>query len=280
VPPVLGIDAWAPLYDEVQALFRQLEAWLDQEASQVVGRKIAFDSQVLGDAERILKLSVLNTASAVMQSILFTRGLHPMLMYQELCRLVGQLAIFGETRRPIKVPSYDHDEIGPIYATVIAEIRRLLGELGQVPFEKRYFKLEGKRFQAHLNPDWTLESSKLYFGVEPTELNDSECEMLIRSTDWKLGSSDQVETIFKSGSAGLSLKPLSRVPPALPAGVVYFEIVRHPEFWKDVVLTKTLGLRFELGRSRFLTHEVLALFNPATQHAVNLKFAVFVVKNR
>jgi len=280
VPPVLGVDAWVSLHDEVQSLFRQLEAWLDQEAAQVVGRKIAFDSQVLGDAERILKLSVLNTASAVWQSILFTRGLHPMLMYQELCRLLGQLSIFGETRRPIKIPSYDHDAIGPIYATVIAEIRRLLGELGQVPFEKRYFKLEGPRFQVQLDPDWTLETTKLYIGVETTELNDLECDVLMRSTDWKLGSGEQVETIFKTGNAGLSMKPLNRIPPALPGGVVYFEIVRHPEFWKDVVRTRTLGLRFKLERGKFLSAQMLALTSPTTQNSVNLQFAVFVVKNR
>jgi type VI secretion system protein ImpJ len=282
VPPILGVDAWSPLNDEVQALFRQIEAWIDQEARQAVGRKIAFDSQVLGDAERILKLSVLNAASAAWRSILFTRGLHPMLMYQELCRLLGQLSIFGETRRPIDVPVYDHDDIGTIYAVVIAEIRRLLGELGQVPFEKRYFKLEGSRFQVHLDPDWTLDATKLYIGVETTELTDAECDALMRSnaTDWKLGSGEQVEAIFRAASAGLTMNPVNRVPPSLPGGVVYFEIVRQPEFWKDVVRTRTLGLRFKLDRGKFLSAQMLALTNPATQRSVNLQFAVFVVKDR
>jgi len=278
VPPVLGLDAWRPLYDDVHALFRQVEAWIDQEAAQATGRKIAFDSQVLGDAERILRLSALNTASATWQAILFTRGLHPMAMYVELCRLLGQLAIFGEARRPIKVPSYDHDDIGPIFATVVAEIRRLLGELGRVPFEKRYFKLEGPRFQVALDPDWTLDATKLYLGVETTELTDAECDALMRSTDWKLGSGEQVEAIFKSANAGLGMKPLDRIPPALPRGVVYFEIVRHAEFWKDVVRTRTLGLRFKLERGKFLSAQMLALTNPATQRTVNLQFAVFVVK--
>ena len=123
VPPILGIDAWVSLNEEVQALFRQIEAWIQQEATQIVGRRVAFDSQILGDAERILRLSVLNTASATFQSVIFTQGLHPLLMYQELCRLLGQLSIFGETRRPIKINSYDHDNIGPIYVEVITEIR-------------------------------------------------------------------------------------------------------------------------------------------------------------
>lgn len=188
VPPVLGVDSWAPLHDEVQALFRQIEAWINQEADQVVGRKLAFDSQLLGDAERILRLSVLNAASATFQAILFTQGLHPLLMYQELCRLLGQLSIFGETRRPIKVPGYDHDKIGPIYGIVINEIRRLLGDLGHVPFHKRDFKVEGKRLVVHLDPDWTIETTRMYIGVETNELSDAECDKLMREEwDWKLG---------------------------------------------------------------------------------------------
>ena len=87
----------------------------------------------------------------------------------------------------------------------------------------------------------------------------------MRSIDWKLGSGDQVETIFKTGNAGLSMKPLNRIPPALPGGVVYFEIVRHPEFWKDVVRTATLGLRFKLERGRFLSAQMLALTSPTTR---------------
>lgn len=278
VPPILGLDSWTPLHEEVQSLFRQVEAWVDQEASQAIGRKLAFDSQVLGDAERILRLSALNTAYATWQSFLFTRGRHPMEMYVELCRLLGQIAIFGEARRPIKIPSYDHDDIGPIFAVVMAEIRRLLGALGRVPFDRRYFKMEGTRFQVPLDPDWTLDSTKLYIGVETTEVMDKECDAMIRSTDYKLGSGDQVEAIFKSGGAGLGMTPLMRVPPALPGGVVYFEIVRNPEDWKDVVRTRTLGLRFKLERGRFLSPQMLALTSPTTGRTVNLQFAVFVVK--
>ena len=250
--------------------------------TQIVGRKVAFDSQILGDAERILRLSVLNTASATFQSVIFTQGLHPLLMYQELCRLLGQLSIFGETRRPIKINSYDHDNIGPIYFEVITEIRRLLGELGHVAFHKRYFKLEGRRFQVHLEADWTLETTKLYIGVETTELTDAECDELMSKnmTDWKLGSGDQVDTIFTKALEGLKMKALSRIPPALPGGYVYFEMVRHPEYWKDVVNTRTLGLRIKLEqRGKFLTPQMLALYYPTTQRTYNLQVAVFVVKD-
>jgi type VI secretion system protein ImpJ len=282
VPPILGLDAWKPLQHEVQSLHQQIGAWIEQEADLLIGRKISFESQVLGDAERILRLSFLNTAFSVMQSIVYTRGLHPLDVYKELCRLYGQLTILGANRRPGDVPGYDHEDIGPIYAEVIEQIRLLLGKPGMVPFEKSYFQLDRARksFQAPLKDDWTLDTAKLYIGVETTELTDSECDRLMQDTDWKLGSGEKVQEIFKNGQKGLEMKPLNRIPPALPAGVVYFEIKRDPEYWNDVVRTGTLGLRFKGERTKFITEQMLALISPETKRSYNLQFAVFVVKPR
>jgi type VI secretion system protein ImpJ len=278
VPPILAVDSWLPLHDEVQALFQQIDAWIKQEADQIVGRKVAFDSQVLGDAERILRLSVLNAASATWQSILFSQGLHPLIMYQELCRLLGQLSIFGETRRPMKVPGYDHDNIGPIYWTVINEIRRLLGDLVRIPFDKRYFKVEGRRLVAQLDPDWTIETTRMYIGVETSDLSDAECDRLLSACDWKLGSAEEVETIFKRAEEGLRMEPLNRIPPALPTGFVYFNIGRHPVHWKDVVRSQTLGLRFRTAGARSMGNQIIMLTDSSTGRTYNLQFAVFVVK--
>lgn len=278
VPPVLGLDVWTPLHQEVRSLHEQIGAWITQEADLLIGRKIAFDSQVLGDADRILRLSYLNAAFSSLQSIISTRGLHPIDMYQELCRLVGQISIFSEKRRPIDVPGYDHEDIGPIYAKVIKEIRRLVGGAPRVAFEKRYFQLASGIFAAKLDADWILDTSKMYIGVETQELTDAECDDLMRSTNWKLGSGEQVEEIFRAGAKGLSMKPLNRIPPALPAGVIYFEVDRDPAYWKDVVRTFMLGLRFKLDWGKFLSPRMIAMTMPKTQKTVNLEFAVYVVK--
>jgi type VI secretion system protein ImpJ len=277
VPPILGLDAWAALAEEVQALFGHIQAWMNQEADQLVGRRVAFDSQVLGDAERILQLSAVNTGSATLQAILFTQGLHPLLMYQELCRLLGQLSIFGETRRPMKVPGYDHDNIGPIYRGVMNEIRRLLPRREE-PFEKRYFKIEGRRLVVHLDADWTLQTTKMYIGVETTELSETECDALLKAWDWKLGSAEEVRTIFDRAEEGLRMEPLSRIPPSLPTGYVYFDIVRNPTYWRDVVRTQTLGFRFRTTGARAIGDQIITLAHAPTGRTYSLQFAVFVVK--
>ena len=217
VPPILGLDVWAPLHQEVRSLHEQIGSWITQEADLLVGRKISFESQVLGDADRVLRLSTLNAAYSALQSIIATRGLHPLEMYRELCRLVGQISIFGERRRPIDVPGYDHEDIGPIYATAIKEIRRLLGGAPKIAFEKRYFQLSGPNFAVKLDADWILDTAKLYVGVETVELTDTECDELMRSTNWKLGSGEQVAEIFKGRGQGA----LDEAPESDPRGLAH-----------------------------------------------------------
>ena len=279
VPPVLGLEVWAPLYNEVRTLHAYIGAWITQEAGLLVGRKLAFDSQVQGDAERILRLTALNTAYSAFQAVLPTRGLHPLAMYQELCRLLGQISIFGKRRRPVDLPGYDHENIGPIFTQVIREIRGLIGDMGPPTFDKRYFQLEGKSFRVALEPDWILETSKLYIGVETLDLSDPECDELIRNTDWKLGSAEEIDQIFRSADRGLNMRPISRIPPALPTGVVYFEMDRVPRHWPDVVRTRTLALRFGLERLRFQPdHRVLRLTHDVTKRSYDIQLAVYVLK--
>ena len=78
VPPLLVLDAWPPLWQAVQSLYHQIGAKVDQLAAQIVDRSISFDSQVPGDAERLLKLAVLNGALSAFESIAFVRGLTPL----------------------------------------------------------------------------------------------------------------------------------------------------------------------------------------------------------
>jgi type VI secretion system protein ImpJ len=61
-----------------------------------------------------------------------------------------------------------------------------------------------------------------------------------------MGSSQQVDVIFKHGVPGVSHVELPTAPRALPAhqGWIYYEISRNGNAWKDVLATQTLALRF------------------------------------
>lgn len=280
IPPILQIDGWAPLRQDADRFFQQLQSVVRQESEYLVGRKLSFDSQVLGEAERILKLAQCNAAYSLLQGILPTLGLHPFGLYAELCRMVGQLSLFDETRRPIDLPAYDHDDLGPRFAKLFDELRRLLGLLGRTPIVKRYFEFQQAdgKFKVALDPDWFEEATRMYLGIETVDLNDAECDALIRGKEWKMGADDKLDEIFKEKQPGLVTKPLERIPPSLPRNVVYYEIERRPEYWRDVLRTRNLALRFRLHGGGFKTPRIVRLISDKTMREVDLMFAVYVIK--
>jgi type VI secretion system protein ImpJ len=278
VPPLISLDAWPPLWQVVQSLYHQIGAKVDQLASQVIDRSISFDSQVPGDAERLLKLSVLNGALTGFEAIAFVRGLTPLSVYRELCRLVGQLAIFTEARRPPTLPQYDHEDIGGCFYTVIKYIQLGLDTIAPSAFEKRYFERNGERLQVSLEPGWLSSTRTLFLGVE-TELGDDECEQLLRAMDMKLGSTSRVEQIFKQALRGLKLVPIVRPPRALPAGagIVYYQIERDQVFWRDVADTCSMAIRMNLAKAVFQSDRILSVVPAKSTKTTNLQFALFVI---
>jgi type VI secretion system protein ImpJ len=278
VPPLLALDAWPPLWQSVQSLYHQIGARVDQLSAQIIDRSISFDSQVPGDAERLLKLATLNGALSALESIVFVRGLTPLYIYHELCRLVGQLAIFTDARRPPTLPQYDHEDIGGCFYAVIKYIQIGLDTIAPSAFEKRYFERNGERLQVSLEPGWLGGDRTLFLGVE-TELGDDECEQLLRSMDMKLGSTSRVEQIFKQALRGLKLVPIVRPPRALPAGagIVYYQIERDQVFWRDVADTCSMAIRMNLAKAVFQSDRILSVVPPKSTKTTNLQFALFII---
>ena len=277
VPPLIGLDAWPPLWRKVQKLHYRIKTHVSQMASQLVDRKITFDSQIPGDAERMLKLAVLNGASGYFAATIFASGLSPFTIYQELCRLVGQLAMFSASRRTPNLPAYDHENIGRCFRLAIREIDARLGDHSRQAFDKRYFSRMGERLQVALEHSWLLENRRLFLGVE-TELSDQECQELLGAMELKLGSGAQAEAIFLRRLRGLRLLPVTRPPRELPAGqgIIYFQVERDPVFWKDVGESYTLGIRMNLNRATFQGDQMLAVTS-TTGNSTNLQFALFVI---
>lgn len=277
-PPLLALDAWAPLWRAVQALHHQIGARVEQMAAQLVDRAISFESQVPGDAERILKLAALNAAFSYLEAVAYVRGLTPLWVYGELCRLAGQLAIFTAVRRPPNMPGYDHEDLAGCFLTVIKHVQLGLDTVAPTAFEKRYFERAGERLQVSLEPGWLGNTRSLFLGVE-TELSDQECQALLDAMDMKVGSGAQVEGYFKRRLKGLTLRPVARPPRALPAGpgTVFFQVERDQTFWRDVADTHTLGIRMNLAHAAFRGERVLAVAAPQGGRDVHLQFALYVI---
>lgn len=283
-PPLLAVEAWTTLARDVfRAIYDVIGKKIEVLVEQVQNRRIGFESQEPGDLDRLTMLSVLNQASASLGVMTFARGVHPMVAYCELCRIVGALAIFGESRRVPEVPRYDHDELAPIFYWAKQQIEALLSRVRDYEYEQVYFEGAGRGMQVTLDPRWLNSDWQWFVGVKRGNLAAKECETLLaeRFLAWKLASGRQVERIFQTRAEGLQMAPLERPPRALPPREwMYFEVSRGNAAWRDVQETASLAMRFQehcIGNLDTLTGQKQLVVRIGTGRMATLEFALFAV---
>lgn len=249
-PPVLAIDAWSPLgLDTVRAVYDIIGEKIDVLSRRVVDRGTTLASQEPGDLDDLLMLLTLNGAAGALRCLAFAGGVHPFTAYTELCRIVGQLSIFDDSRRAPEIPRYDHDDLARIFKWARQQIERLLGSRRQISFEQRFFMGTDRGLQVTIDPKWLHSGWQWYVGVNAENISERECRELLRpgNLDWKMGSAQQVDLIFKLGVPGVEQVELPQPPRGLPTkqGWCYYEIRRENLAWKDVLASQTLALRFK-----------------------------------
>lgn len=285
IPPALAVDAWPVLErNYVRAIYDIIGEKISILTEQVVNRGIGLASQQPGDFARILMLHELNKAYATLGVLVFGIGVHPFVAYTELCRVLGQLAVFGSQRRvPSDIPRYDHDDLQPIFAYVKRQIQLLLDALPEFEYEQEFFRGEGLGMAVKLNPKWLGGGWDWFVGVSQEGLSDRECMTLLSpgQLNWKLGSSNKVDGLFKFGGEGLQLNPLAQVPSALPkmGNWLYYRVSRGKGAWNDVVTSQTLAMRLQdkliLNRDDLQGKEELVV--QAGAKRVTMRFALFAV---
>jgi type VI secretion system protein ImpJ len=288
IPPVLSIDAWPQLgRDYVRAIYDIIGQKIEVMSQQVVNRGIGLDSREPGDAERILMLSQLNAAYGKLAALAFAQGVHPFVAYAELCQIVGQLSIFGAERRVTDLPAYDHEDLHRVFSELRNRIETLITAVREYEYQQRFFVGAGMGMQVSLEPEWFHSDWQWCIGVNKGDLPRQECLDLLSAgqLDWKLGSSRQVELLFKQRREGLQLTAIDRPTRALPTrhDWLYFEVPRTDSpAWQDVQETQTLAMR--LRDSLILNHDRLQgkqkLIVQDRHRKVELEFALFAVPTR
>jgi type VI secretion system protein ImpJ len=249
-PPLLGIDAWPPLsLDIVRAIYDVIGEKIEVLGGRVRDRGVSLASTDPGDLDDLLMLKILNEAQATLHCLTFARGVHPLSAYSELCRIVGALSLFDSSRVVGEIPAYDHDDLATIFKWVKIRIEQLLGSRKKLQYEQRFFSGTDRGLQVVIEPQWLHAGWDWYVGVNGKNLPDASVRELLHpgKLDWKMGSSQQVDVIFKHGVPGVEHIELENAPRALPShqGWVYYEVRREGNAWKDVLATQTLALRFK-----------------------------------
>src|SRR5262249_46764575 len=159
IPPVLACDAWKSLDAGIlQVIYHQIGKAVEQHALLVTKGDIGFDSTSQGDRLIFERLRVLNEAYAFLGTQVFAQGIHPLASYLELCRIVGQMSIFSEERRPPELYKYDHDNLGKCFYRIKQLLQALL-ETDARSYKERPFVGQALRIQVtDLEPAWMEEA--------------------------------------------------------------------------------------------------------------------------
>ncbi len=258
IPPVLACDAWPELSIGIlQHVYDRIGRKVEKLAGQAVSRGITLDTlDSLSQKGNLsfAQLRVFNEALAYLSNLAFVGGIHPLMAYLELCRLVGQLSIFHATRRPPDLPRYNHDDLGGCFHRVRSYLDELIDIAPEPDYAERDFVGHGLRMQVDIDPTWLDGSIPMYIGVV-SPLEPEPCARELERLGTKVSSADRVEMIYRRRDVGLQFThvPTSSVPQALPrdAGasnsMTYFQINRdlQPSEWQSVESTRTLAIRFK-----------------------------------
>ncbi len=250
-PPLLATEAWEDLAQGVvRAIFDLVSQKVDVLAQRATTRGLSFNSQEPGELDDLWMLSQLNQVLATLHSMTFAIGLHPYWVYLELCRIVGVLSIFDPTRRlDPQLPAYDHDDLAKVFWWLKRKISELIGSSKKLEYEQRFFVGVERGMQVTLDPKWLHAHWNWFVGVHGENVPADMCRELLRPgvLDWKMGSNQQVDLLFKHRMPDVKADDELRTPPrALPSqrGWIYFEVRREGPAWKDVLATQTLAMRF------------------------------------
>jgi type VI secretion system protein ImpJ len=258
IPPLLACDAWKPLQaDILENILYRLGTKLDFLAKQVVERRINFDSQSQRDPLIFNQLRVVNEAHALLGVLIFAQGVHPLPAYLELCRVVGQLAIFGPERRPPELPRYNHDDLGRCFYDVKKYIDMLLRELEEPGYMEVPFEGAGLRMQVALQPAWLEATWQMFVGVQTENIGTEDCVRLLTRSgqlDMKIGSSDRADEIFRLGERGLIFSHSLYPPRVLPQtrGLIYFQVNRESQQQEWARVQKSLAMAIRLNENLIL----------------------------
>jgi type VI secretion system protein ImpJ len=282
IPPVLACNAWPGLQEDIlEQIFNRIGRKVDLLSQQVTSRGITFDSRNQGDVGILEQLRALNEAHALLGVQVFAHGVHPFPLYLELARLVGKLAIFGETRKSPDIPRYDHDNLENCFYDLKKYFDQLGNELKEPTYKERPFVGAGMRMQVSIEPSWLEPAFQVFVGVQ-SQLEAPECvKLLTRGLDMKIGSSETVDEIFRLGGAGLRFTYEATPPRALPAvqGLHYFQIDRaaKAEEWANVQRTLTVAVRLneKLIQGNIQGQRILTV--KTAGQATTLQFTLFVV---
>jgi type VI secretion system protein ImpJ len=242
IPPVLYVQAAPFLATGVRGILSQVVARQQQLAGERRQRQSGSVDFHSTEVRKFWMLHTLNGSIPGLQHLLDTPRTHPEEAYMALAHLAGQLCSFSADVEPTAIPKFNYLELGDVFETLFAVVRRLLP--GSIERAYTEIGLEHRPDGMFIGkfPDRGLLTQELFVAVAANMT-----EALVRERVpgvLKLASWNQVYDIVKQARHGVRVEIEWNPSAALPVkpGVCFFRLRKEGSFWDDIAKSSTVAL--------------------------------------
>lgn len=282
IPPVLSIDAWTVLEQEViRPVFDRIGKKLELVSNQVISRGITFDSTSQGDRVILEQMRVMNESYAELSVEAFVPGIHPLEVFRHMLAFIGRMSVFTAGRRVPALPTYDHDDLGTCFWSARRLVDGVLDAVVEPEYSERAFIGAGQRVQVALEPAWLEPGKRMFVAVTSSMTAEQTRQLVQRRLDMKIGAGSTVDELYRLGRAGLQFEYLADPPRCLPLrpGRVFFAVdsARSPDQWDSIQRSLTLAVRFNESLISGDIQSRQAIEVILDGRTVSLEFVLYVV---
>ena len=230
-PPLLALQGFPPLHDEVVRIVSQIAA----KVRVVAGRTETMSTL---DLPRMWMRYTLARTTPVLRHLLSTGETRPFDLYTALVEAAGALAAFREMEA-LELPLYRHEDLYGCFHELIGFLDTQLEETLPVRFREIALPFDNERKHyatQELNTETVDPRNSFFLGVKPPPNIEKEELVNLLQKQAKASSITGVKTLEMLNRAGLPLEKMPGAPTeiAARAGYEYFKIDSGGAQWKRV----------------------------------------------
>ena len=241
-PPVLTCAA----HPVVDGWIDRVIGWIDNKLEELA--RYAADPTAGGGLQSAdyFVLQLLNRHIPVLKHFRRSRYVHPERLYEELLRLVGELATFASPeRRAREYPAYDHDDLENIFEPVVRDMQDFLSaQLGRRAIRLEIIERAPNAFVSTIRDRTLFRNATFVLEVaarRPLTEIQSQFPHL-----FKVGPNTKMNEIVHAHLPGVPLVHLPTPPPQIRAITdhVYFFLDRASPLWPEFSTASSIGMHF------------------------------------
>jgi len=161
-------------------------------------------------------------ALPVLEAMLQSGGLHPLLVYLGLCGMAGHLAVLGTDMVPDRFEPYNHNDLYGTFKPLVDYIERTLDQGLPVSYKSFHFQFKDNSFQLQIEGGWL--DKQLAIAIHgPRDMSEQALRLWGESA--LIASEGKIQEIRKTRTTGVPRAHAERIGDIGPKkGVVLFSL--------------------------------------------------------